>query len=271
MCVLCWLGSVPSSSCPRRHWKMPSQNRWQPLPGHHFHGFVQANKWWLAANPPRWVFLSRRLRQLFADRFVRFGYAMTAGWHRARWLARSGWYREKEKSKNGQSTEFLFFVRWAVTTYSQLTVSQCHRFLSSHPSMCLVMNRHLSHPLSAGILFTSTLCRPLLISSSLPIRLFVYRAIEPVPRWHHGSTMKDCFPSTSILILLAPLPMPMPAPAQVLTGWHCANLPPPSLSFVAHPYVALPPESTLPSLSLPFIPFIHFLQHFPCVQNVAFV
>lgn len=212
--------------------------------------------------------MSRRLRQLFADRFVRFGYAMTAGWHRARWLARSGWHREKEKSKNGQSTEFsgdIYFLdnAWLPRTHNSQFASVIV-FSPRHPSMCLVMNRHLSHPLSAGILFTSTLCRPLLISSSLPIRLFVYRSIEPVPRWHHGSTMKDCFSSTSFLILLAPLPMPMPAPAQVLTGWHCANLPPPSLSFVAHPYVALPPESTLPSLSLPIIPFIHFL-HFPSV------
>lgn len=127
------------------------------------------------------------------------------------------------------------------------------------------MNRHLSHPLSAGILLTSMLCCPLLSSPSLPILLFVCCSSEPVPRWHHGSSMEVCFSSTSILILLAPLPMPMPAPAQVLTGWHCANLPPPSLSFVAHLYVALPPVSTFPSLSLPFIPFIHFLNHFPSV------
>lgn len=97
----------------------------------------------------------------------------------------------------------------------------------------------------------------------------------PVPRYHHGSSMEVCFSSSFILILLlAPFPMPMPAPAQVLTGWHCANLPPPSLSFVAHPSVALPPVSSFPSLSFPLISFIYFLtkkknashcmEHFMC-------
>lgn len=86
------------------------------------------------------------------------------------------------------------------------------------------------------------------------------RPIMPVPRCHHGSSMEVCFSSSFILILLlAPFPMPMPAPAQVLTGWHCANLPPPSLSFVAHPSVALPPVSSFPSLSFPLISFIYFL------------
>lgn len=101
------------------------------------------------------------------------------------------------------------------------------------------------------------------------------RPIMPVPRYHHGSSMEVCFSSSFILILLlAPFPMPMPAPAQVLTGWHCANLPPPSLSFVAHPSVALPPVSSFPSLSFPLISFIYFLtkkknashcmEHFMC-------
>lgn len=105
------------------------------------------------------------------------------------------------------------------------------------------------------------------------------RPIMPVPRCHHGSSMEVCFSSSFILILLlAPFPMPMPAPAQVLTGWHCANLPPPSLSFVAHPSVALPPVSSFPSLSFPLISFIYFLtkkntasgcmQHFICCTAI---
>ena len=138
----------------------------------------------------------------------------------------------------------------------QLTVFSID-FSRQHPSALPVINRHLSHPLSAGISLTSMLCCPLLSSSS------VRRSIEPVPRWHHGSSVEDRFSSTSILILLAPLPMPMPAPAQVLTGWHRANLPPPSLSFVAHPSVALPPVSTVPSFSLSFTSFSHFLNNVP--------
>ena len=135
------------------------------------------------------------------------------------------------------------------------------RFSPQHPSMLPFIHLHLSHAVSAGIFLTSTLCCPLSVSSFLcPLRCS-FRPIVPVPRWHHGSSMEVCFSSSSILILLAPSPVPMPAPAQVLTGWHCANLPPPSLSFVAHPSVALPPVSTFPSLSLPLISFIHFLNH----------
>lgn len=96
----------------------------------------------------------------------------------------------------------------------------------------------------------------------------LFRPIVPVPRWHYGSSMEICFSSSSILILLAPSPMPMPAPAQVLTGWHCANLPPPSLSFVAHPSVALPPVFTFTSLSLSLVSFIHFLNHLPSVSCI---
>lgn len=59
VCVLCWFGSMPPSSpCPRRPWKNAITESlatvaWAPLLG-----FVQANKWWLTANPQRWVFLS---------------------------------------------------------------------------------------------------------------------------------------------------------------------------------------------------------------------
>lgn len=161
---------------------------------------------------------------------------------------------------------FFFFLRTIdclriFTTYHfvALTIS----LVNIHLSTLGILSQHLSHPLPAGIVLTSTLCPPLLSSASLPILLFVCRSNEPVPRWHHCSSMEDRFSPTSILILLAPLPMPMPAPAQALTGWHCANLPPPSLSFVAHPYVALPPVSTLPSLSPLLISFIHSFNHLP--------
>lgn len=59
-------------------------------------------------------------------------------------------------------------------------------------------------------------------------------------------------------------PCPCPPHAQALSGWHCANLPPPSLSFVAHLHVALPPVSTLPSLSpLLGFPLIHSFNRLP--------
>lgn len=63
--------------------------------------------------------------------------------------------------------------------------------------MLPVINRHLSHPLSAGILLASMLGCPLLSSFPLPVLLFSCRSIEPVPRWHQGSFMEVCFASTS--------------------------------------------------------------------------
>lgn len=280
MCVLCWLGSVPSfSPCPCRPWKDAITESlatvaWAPLLG-----FVQANKRWLAANPRRWVPLSFRLRQFSTDRFDRSGYAMTAGWHGARWLARSGWHREREKSENGQNAGFSadIFLR----TINGHHGVRPYSFIISSISLFNILLRF-----SSLIYIWVILC--LLASCSLLCSAVLwyfrhlpflcpfccsFRPIVPVPRWHHGSSMEVCFPSSSILILLAPSPMPMPAPAQVLTGWHCANLPPPSLSFVAHPSVALPPVSTFPSLSLPVISFIHFLNHLPslCAWNTAFV
>lgn len=184
-----------------------------------------------------------------------------------------GWHAQAgTESKKGQkmlrvqdTPPISFFVRSIVFEYSQLTifVALTISLVNIHPSTLGVLSQHLSHPLPAGIVLTSTLCPPPLSSASLPILLFVCRSNKPVPRWHHCSSMEDRFSPTSILILLAPLPMPMPAPAQALTGWHCANLPPPSLSFVAHPYVALPPVSTLPSLSPLLISFIHSFNHLP--------
>lgn len=132
---------------------------------------------------------------------------------------------------------------------------------SARTSTLGAMSRQLSHPRSAGILPTSALCPP--PSSSPFLQLAFARRGEPVPRWHHCGGMDERVSPTSILILLAPSPVPMPAPAQALTGWHCANLPPPSLSFVAHLHVALPPVSTLPSLSPLLVLLIHSFNRLP--------
>lgn len=130
-----------------------------------------------------------------------FGYATTTGWYDARWLARTGWHRENEKSKNGQITGFFHWHfslndQWSSRTYD-LQFHGIIDFSLQHPSMLPVINRHLSHPLSAGISLASMLGCPLLSSFPLPVLLFSCRSIEPVPRWHQGSFMEVCFASTS--------------------------------------------------------------------------
>ncbi|KAG7216103.1 hypothetical protein INR49_007855 [Caranx melampygus] len=46
--------------------------------------------------------ISDKSFEFYADRLDRLGYATAAGWHSARWLARSNWHLEKEKSGNGE-------------------------------------------------------------------------------------------------------------------------------------------------------------------------
>lgn len=143
------------------------------------------------------------------------------------------------------------FIVWSIWIFNILYVF-IHPSTSESSSVCWHLGTSIRRcPLIFSISFLS-----------MRVLRFVSHdcACAKVAPW---STMVVCFSSSSILILLAPLPMPMPAPAQVLTGWHCANLPPPSLSFVAHPSVALPPISTFLSLSLSLISFIHFLNHLP--------
>lgn len=186
---------------------------------------------------------------------------MTAGWHGAHCLAHRDRQAAKPTMPDFPSKSFSRGP-WSSPSYTLQFHSAIHLTLQ-HPSMLPFIQLHLSHPLSPGILLTSVL--PLtFFASCLPLHLLLF--VLPLcacARGHHGSTKEVCFCSSSILILLAPSPMPMPAPAQVLTGWHCANLPPPSLSFVAHPSVALPPVSTFPSLSLSLISFTQFLNHLP--------
>lgn len=186
--------------------------------------------------------------------------ATIPGWHGARWLAHGGWHGEKDGRRwiEGRFSTGIpprTFNGHCGNTRYNFTLSSIFRFDLPLDSL------HVSRPLSSAILLhcPQTLSVPLL---SLPVSPSLFRPVVSVPRWHQCGSMEVCFCSSSILILLAPSPVPMPAPAQVLTGWHCANLPPPSLSFVAHPSVALPPVSTFPSLSLPLVSFIHFFTHF---------
>lgn len=119
---------------------------------------------------------------------------------------------------------------------------------SGHTSTLGAMSRQLSHPGCAGILPTSELrallprCRR---SRSLPSPVMVSLC--------QGGTIAvvwTCVSPPLPFLSSSPLrPCPCPPHAQALTGWHCANLPPPSLSFVAHLHIALPPVPTLPSLS----------------------
>lgn len=152
-----------------------------------------------------------------------------------------------------------------LTTYSSMVLSiSLFNILLCFPSLIdisviLFLLASCSLPCSAVLSYLPFLypfCCLLVVTLSLcqgGTKVVVWRSVSP---------------PLPILILLAPLPMPMPAPAQVLTGWHCANLPPLSFSFVAHPSVALPPVSTFQSLSLLLIPFIQFLNNFLSVCKI---
>lgn len=63
---------------------------------------------------------------------------MTAGWHGARWLARSGWHREKEKSKNGQSTGFPADIFLRMTNGHRVLT---HSFMVSSISLFNILLR----------------------------------------------------------------------------------------------------------------------------------
>lgn len=125
---------------------------------------------------------------------------MPVGWHTLAGIER------KKSQKMDRLQDFplaFFFDEWSSRTYD-LQFHGIIDFSLQHPSMLPVINRHLSHPLSAGILLSSMLCCPLLSSFSVPILLFACRYIEPVPRWHQGSSMEVCFASTSHSYSLRP-------------------------------------------------------------------
>lgn len=150
----------------------------------------------------------------------------------------------------------------------RLTVSGCDPFIPSLPSFSSSHQR--SSSLLAGIFLASESVRPscffFFFIILTPAPFFTFPHVAPVPTQMHGTmalVWSSLPPPLPFLFPSPPLPMPVPAPAQALTGWHRANLPPPSLSFVAHLALALPPVSTFPSLSLSPVPFIQFSQPLP--------
>lgn len=219
-------------------------------------GFLRVNKQRSEIYPLRGVPLSLSvtiLRHLFKG----FEYAMRTNWHTASWLAHFVWYKRGARSKNDHC---IFRIR--CTSRSRWSLLKNHPFTSSASFYAFVIHSHLSHRQQDGISLTSMLRFARIFSvSSFSLPGFPF--IMPDSHCAKVASPKQCGDLFLFVVRYHP---PRPCthaharPALVLTGWHRANLPLPSLSFVAHSSVALPPVSTFPSHFIPLISFLHFLN-----------
>lgn len=128
-------------------------------------------------------------------RFDSFGYATSTNWQAARWMARRGWHRKKEKSENGQNVGFCGVISslydrcssWSCTSEFQIRFALrfLHPYTSESSSVCW----HLTYfypPLSSEI------CHILLFSAQSP-----YACARVAPWYQYGGLFPFLFQSYS--------------------------------------------------------------------------
>lgn len=194
--------------------KMPPHSRWQPLPWAPLPGFVQANKWQSASNPPRRASYRRRLQQLTNERPVRWlrshhgcGLAPRLSPGR-RCLACGAWHAEehtvKPRAEKGISHRTCFR---SYQMYDLQFRGAIHSFPPCHPSPLPISN----HPLSllASFWRLNPSVRPVFFffyhPHACPILHFSSRCARAnADAWHHGAGVELSSSTTSFLIPIAP-------------------------------------------------------------------